>query len=187
MAFVIEGRVLLTAAKNLLLNPVVHMKKRSSDEVYIVLFAAKRCELSLITVDDEESWDDYMSSLSVGKPPILQDDVTTIWYPMYGVNFCLTSSVTSHIVMQGGFFTIDIDAAINHGNSGSTAFDNSGKVVGVRFQNSELSGSQGFLIALDVVLHIMQKYEQDTPSTEALSTAAGSSNRHYPARTFSST
>lgn len=166
-AFVISDRRLITVAHGILFHTVVRVKKRSSDELFVakVLCVAEECDLALLTVEDEAFWDDDIPALEFGSLPALQDDITTVGYPISGENICLTSGVTSRIEMQGGFLIIQIDAAINLGNSGGPAFYADGKVAGVAFQKSENADNQGFLIATDVVNHFLTDYERNNAYT----------------------
>lgn len=56
---------------------------------------------------------------------------------------------------------VQIDAAINSGNSGGPAFSDNGKCVGIAFQSLKHDDAEniGYVIPTPVILHFIQDYE----------------------------
>lgn len=113
-----------------------------------------QCDIALLAVDDDAFWADY-TPLSFGGVPQLQESVTCVGYPTGGDNISVTCGVVSRCVLFvtwvasrywhvccyccrvdvqvfvnrfTSLLAVQIDAAINAGNSGGPVFQGS-KVV----------------------------------------------------------
>lgn len=58
---------------------------------------------------------------------------------------------------------LQIDAAINSGNSGGPAFNDRGKCVGIAFQSLKHEDAEniGYVIPTPVIVHFIQDYEKN--------------------------
>lgn len=161
-AFSIGGRRLLTVARGVLHNTVIRVKKRSSDEYFIarVLCLSSLLDVALLTVDDDSFWKD-IPQLTLGSLPALQDAVSLVGFPSTGDNVCVTTGVASRIEMKNNYLTIQIDAALNSGNSGGPALGPDNTVVGMAFMKPNRAENQGVLIATNVIHHFLHDYERN--------------------------
>ena len=97
---------------------------------------------------------DSQPHISLGPLPRLQDMVTVVGYPVGGDNQSVTQGVVSRIEMSeyvhgaSELLAIQIDAAINSGNSGGPAFNSAGLCVGIAFQSLKDGDSEniGYVI-----------------------------------------
>src|SRR5205814_803884 len=115
-------------------------------------------DLALIEVDDPE-----FNSLAV--PAELGDMVTprqkvmTVGFPMGGTEICVSKGITSRIQVrpycQSGedMLQVQIDAAVNPGNSGGPVFSGE-KVVGIAFQGYDRQG-MGYMIPMPIIRHFL--------------------------------
>ncbi|KAL3716904.1 hypothetical protein ACJRO7_008479 [Eucalyptus globulus] len=168
--FVIEGRRVLTNAHSVEHYTQVKVKKRGSDTKYVakVLAIGTECDIAMLTVDDDEFWEG-VSSVEFGNLPALQDAVTVVGYPIGGDTVSVTSGVVSRIeilsYVHGSteLLGLQIDAAINAGNSGGPAFNNKGKCVGIAFQSLKQEDVEniGYVIPTPVIMHFIQDYEKN--------------------------
>lgn len=75
--------------------------------------------------------------------------------------------VTSYVHSSMRLLGIQIDAAINSGNSGGPVYDAAGKLVGVAFQS--YAGSEienvGWIIPMTVVAHFLRDFERNKSYT----------------------
>ncbi|KAK3232856.1 hypothetical protein CYMTET_56808 [Cymbomonas tetramitiformis] len=134
-------RRLLTNAHSVEYHTQVKVKSRGSDTKYVarVLALGPECDLALLTVDDDNFWKD-MVALRFGVLPKLQSTVIVVGYPIGGDTVSVTSGVVSRIEVTpyahgaSELLGVQIDAAINSGNSGGPAFNSAGECVGVAFQ-----------------------------------------------------
>merc|ERR1712194_430376 len=97
------------------------------------------------------------------KVPHLEDDVLCVGFPLGGDTISVTSGVISRIEVttytqaSHELLGIQIDAAINSGNSGGPAFNARGECVGVAFQSmgAEEAENIGYVIPTVVVMHFL--------------------------------
>ncbi|KAI8533761.1 hypothetical protein RHMOL_Rhmol10G0034100 [Rhododendron molle] len=146
------------------------LKKCRSDTKYLATALAMRteCDIALLTVKNEEFWEG-VSPVEFGDLPELQDAVTVVGYPIGGDTISVTSGVVSRMeilsYVHGSteLLGLQIDAAINSGNSGGPAFSDKGKCVGIAFQSlkNEDAENIGYVIPTPVIMHFIQDYEKN--------------------------
>ncbi|XP_031105968.1 protease Do-like 9 [Ipomoea triloba] len=168
--FVIKGRRVLTNAHSVEHYTQVKLKKRGSDTKYLatVLAIGTECDIALLTVEDDEFWEG-VSPVEFGNLPALQDAVTVVGYPIGGDTISVTSGVVSRIeilsYVHGSteLLGLQIDAAINSGNSGGPAFNDKGNCVGIAFQSLKHEDAEniGYVIPTPVIMHFIQDYEKN--------------------------
>nr|XP_029118574.1 protease Do-like 9 isoform X2 [Elaeis guineensis] len=128
---------------------------------------AEFLDLALLTVSDDEFWKG-VSPVEFGSLPALQDAVTVVGYPIGGDTISVTSGVVSRMeilsYVHGSteLLGLQIDAAINSGNSGGPAFNDKGKCVGIAFQSLKHEDVEniGYVIPTPVILHFIHDYEK---------------------------
>jgi S1-C subfamily serine protease len=124
------------------------------------------CDLALISVDDPAFFDGT-EPLPLGKLPSLSDQVSVLGYPIGGDRLSVTQGIVSRVEMspyaqsQRQLLTVQIDAAINAGNSGGPVIKD-GALVGVAFQALEEGQNIGYMIASPVVDHFLRDMENGT-------------------------
>ncbi|KAL8124348.1 hypothetical protein AgCh_012122 [Apium graveolens] len=168
--FIIEGRRVLTNAHSVEHHTQVKLKKRGSDTKYLatVLAIGTECDIALLTVSDDEFWEG-VSPIEFGELPVLQDAVSVVGYPIGGDTISVTSGVVSRIEILSythgstELLGLQIDAAINSGNSGGPAFSDKDQCVGIAFQSLKHGDAEniGYVIPTPVILHFMQDYEEN--------------------------
>ena len=167
--FVIDGNRVLTNAHSVEHHTQVKLKKRGSDKKYVakVLAIGVECDLALLTVEDKEFFED-VDPVRFGILPRLQDSVTVVGYPVGGIAISVTSGVVSRIEVTSyshgaaELLGVQIDAAINNGNSGGPAFNREGKCVGVAFQSLKDSDTEniGYIIPTPVIDHFLSDFDR---------------------------
>ncbi|CAH9092399.1 unnamed protein product [Cuscuta epithymum] len=168
--FIVAGRRVLTNAHSVEHHTQVKLKKRGSDSKYLanVLAIGTECDIALLAVNDDEFWEG-VSPVEFGELPALQDAVTVVGYPIGGDTISVTSGVVSRIeilsYVHGAteLLGLQIDAAINSGNSGGPAFNNNGKCVGIAFQSLKHEDVEniGYVIPTPVIMHFLQDYDKN--------------------------
>ncbi|KAJ4973886.1 hypothetical protein NE237_007060 [Protea cynaroides] len=168
--FIIGGRRVLTNAHSVEHHTQVKLKKRGSDTKYLatVLAIGTECDIAMLTVNDDEFWEAVLP-VEFGSLPALQDAVTVVGYPIGGDTISVTSGVVSRMeilsYVHGSteLLGLQIDAAINSGNSGGPAFNDKGKCVGIAFQSLKHEDAEniGYVIPTPVIMHFIQDYERN--------------------------
>ncbi|KAJ9135276.1 hypothetical protein P3X46_032481 [Hevea brasiliensis] len=168
--FIIRGRRLLTNAHSVEHHTQVKVKKRGSDTKYLatVLAIGTECDIALLTINDDEFWEG-VAPIEFGDLPALQDAVTVVGYPIGGDTISVTSGVVSRIEILSyahgstELLGLQIDAAINSGNSGGPAFNDKGKCVGIAFQSLKHEDVEniGYVIPTPVIVHFICDHEKN--------------------------
>ncbi|KAL9271111.1 Protease Do-like 9-like protein [Drosera capensis] len=168
--FVIGGRRVLTNAHSVEHHTQVKVKKRGSDTKYLatVLAIGTECDIAMLTVEEDEFWEGAVP-VEFGDLPALQDAVSVVGYPIGGDTISVTSGVVSRMeilsYVHGSteLLGLQIDAAINSGNSGGPAFNDTGKCVGIAFQSLKHEDAEniGYVIPTPVIMHFITDYEKN--------------------------
>jgi len=117
-------------------------------------------DIAMLIVEDPSFWENLIP-LEFGSLPELQDEVAVIGYPTGGDNISITRGVVSRIELQQyihgaiNLLCVQIDAAINSGNSGGPVLKGN-LVVGIAFQNIPSAENIGFIIPVPVIDHFLQ-------------------------------
>ena len=160
--FVVEDNRILTNY-HVIENAIdIRLSKTGHFKRWRARVAAVGPDVDLATLEVVEDADTFFSDLvpitwSDGLVP-LRSRVTVRGYPLGGTGLSVTEGVVSRIesknyrlgqtasMLPGTLLVIQIDAAINGGNSGGPAFDASDCVVGVAFQGIDNAQNIGYLI-----------------------------------------
>ena len=136
--FVISGKRIITNAHCVAHATAVQIRRQGTARkiAATIVHCGHECDLAILTVDDDEFWAAVEASpLPLGGLPELQDQVCVVGFPTGGDNICITAGVVSRLDMQvyshsgQNLLAIQIDAAINGGNSGGPALHH-GSVIG---------------------------------------------------------
>merc|ERR1719335_627667 len=123
------------------------------------------CDCAVLKVVEDE--DDFWKGIQVvqlsKKVPHLEEPVLCVGFPVGGDTISVTSGVVSRVEVQtyaqtcAELLGIQIDAAINSGNSGGPAFNNAGECLGIAFQSlgADKAENIGYIIPTVVVLHFL--------------------------------
>lgn len=119
-----------------------------------------QCDLALLEVDHP----DFLAlaePIELGEMVRLEDQIQTVGFPMGGEEISISKGIVSRIEVQEysmsglDMLQVQIDAAVNHGNSGGPAISN-GKVVGVNFQGYGLQGLS-YMIPIPIIKHFVKE------------------------------
>ncbi|KAK9908877.1 hypothetical protein WJX75_004161 [Coccomyxa subellipsoidea] len=172
--FMVQGakgqRWLLTNAHSVEYHSQVKVKRRGDDQKFLaeVLAIGTECDIALLTVEDEAFWEGVVP-LELGPLPRLQDAVAVVGYPIGGDTISVTSGVVSRIEVTSyvhgstELLGVQIDAAINSGNSGGPVFNEIGQCVGIAFQSMAGSDAEniGYVIPTPVINHFLTDYQRN--------------------------
>ncbi|XP_065829217.1 uncharacterized protein [Oscarella lobularis] len=163
--FVIAGKRLLTNAHVVAYQTSVRVRKHGDAKKYTahVICIGHECDIAMLGVDDETFWRD-LEPLDFGSIPQLEDDVVCVGFPTGGDNICITRGVVSRVDITRysysgvNLLAVQIDAAINSGNSGGPALQGS-NVIGMAFETLNNAENIGYIIPIPVVNHFLRDYE----------------------------
>jgi S1-C subfamily serine protease len=175
--FVIPGnRWILTNAHVVEEYTTVRVRKHGHPMKYNaeVLCVGYACDLALLEVKDEEFWEGLVPvDINPSVLPNLYENVMVVGYPLGGDNICVTRGVVSRIttlkyspnaIYIGGpeILAIQIDAAINSGNSGGPVFLENGEMVGMAFSGYAGNADNiGYVIPCCIISNFMRDYKKN--------------------------
>lgn len=119
-----------------------------------------QADLALLKVADAQFFGD-VTPLKFGELPHVEQKIVVYGYPMGGNTLSATIGVVSriehHRYAHSGesFLAIQVDAAVNPGNSGGPALSD-GKIVGVVMQVITSSQNIGYLVPVSMVKHFIE-------------------------------
>ncbi len=132
-------------------------RKRYIAKVYAV---SHQVDLALLKVEDETFFKG-VTPLTFGALPQVEQKIVVYGYPMGGSTLSATIGVVSrvehHVYAHSGesFLAVQIDAAVNPGNSGGPALSD-GKIVGVVMQVITKSQNIGYIVPVNLLKHFIK-------------------------------
>lgn len=162
----LQERRILTNAHAVANQVVVKVRKHGSAQKFNarVVAVGHECDIAMLTVEDDDFWHD-MEPLEMSGLPSMQSEVAVIGFPQGGDNVCITKGVVSRIDRQQyshgrtSLLAIQVDAAINSGNSGGPVLLGS-HVVGIAFQCLTGGDGVGYVIPVPVINHFLKDLER---------------------------
>jgi len=155
--FVIEGKRILTNAHVVLYSNQLQIQgNQSSDQIPAeVEFIAPGIDLAVLKLEDDSFFESHPPLPRTSDLPAVRDSVLVYGYPIGGNNLSITKGIVSRIDFTPYNYAISglrvqIDAALNPGNSGGPALVGD-KVVGVAFSMLANSQSIGYIIPCEEV------------------------------------
>ena len=134
-------------------------------EARVVAFAPG-IDLAMLEIDDESFFEGRPPLEIAGDLPAIRGDISAFGYPLGGDDLSVTRGIVSRIEVAGynhGFIglRIQIDAALNPGNSGGPALIER-KIVGIVFSGIGSADNIGYLIPAEEVLDFILDAEDGT-------------------------
>mmetsp|Transcript_32363 Transcript_32363/g.43777 ORF Transcript_32363/g.43777 Transcript_32363/m.43777 type:complete len:575 (-) Transcript_32363:282-2006(-) len=177
----VKRRLMVTNAHVVSFASTFQVRKDGDFNKYeaVILATSHQVDLALITVDDDDFWDDAIE-LEVGVSPRMQQSVDVVGYPMGGDGISITAGIVSRI--DWGDYShsdernlvVTVDAAINSGNSGGPALSG-GKVVGVAFQSYAGDADNiGYIVPVEVLNRMLEDFDSSVVGAKV---AKGGSRR----------
>ena len=159
---IIVGDRILTNAHVVANETFIEVKKYGDTKRYEaqVEFISHQSDLAILRVKDKEFFAG-VKSLAFGTLPKLQEEVTVYGFPMGGNSLSVSKGIVSRIEhniyahSREKFLAIQIDAAVNPGNSGGPAMSD-GEIVGVVMQHVSKGQSIGYLVPSEIIEHFLE-------------------------------
>ena len=159
---IIEGNLILTNAHVVSDHTFIQVRLYGSAKKYRaqVLATSHEADLAILTLEDKSFFSGTIP-LKLGPLPEIQEKVTVYGFPEGGDALSITEGVISRIEhniyahSSHNFLTIQIDAAINSGNSGGPVLVNN-KIIGVAMQARVSSENIGYIIPVPIIRHFLE-------------------------------
>ncbi|PHS42293.1 MAG: serine protease [Sulfurovum sp.] len=159
---IIEGGYILTNAHVVANQAFMEVQRYGQRKRYIakVYAVSHQADLALLKVE-EKAFFEGVKPLTFGELPNVEQRIVVYGYPMGGSTLSATIGVVSrvehHTYAHSGetFLAVQVDAAVNPGNSGGPALSD-GKIVGVVMQVISKSQNIGYLVPVNLVKHFIE-------------------------------
>jgi len=158
---IIEGGYILTNAHVVANQAFLEVQRYGERKRYIakVYAVSHQADLALLKVE-EKAFFEGVKPLTFGSLPNVEQKIVVYGFPMGGSTLSATIGVVSrvehHTYAHSGetFLAVQVDAAVNPGNSGGPALSE-GKIIGVVMQHISKSQNIGYLVPIDMVKHFI--------------------------------
>ena len=165
----IEGNLILTAAHVVDDATFIKVKKSLTPEKYIahVKWISHEADLALLEIEDQTFFEGT-TALKLGNTPHRQKGVAVYGYPKGGNEISITQGIISRIEHRYythsdfGLLTLQIDAAVNSGNSGGPALNEEGDIVGIAMQRMSKADNIGYIIPSEIIQHFLDDIKDGT-------------------------
>src|SRR3989442_5618698 len=154
---VIDGKRILTNAHVVRYASQIYVQPNQSADLIPARVEAMTASMDLAVLKlDDESFFDKRGTLSFADElPRVKDSVNVYGYPTGGTELSVTQGIVSRIeytdyYYQASGLRIQVDAALNFGNSGGPAVSN-GKLVGLVFSLIQNAQNIGYLIPVEEI------------------------------------
>lgn len=149
---IISGNKILTNAHVVAYHSrVLVQPDQSSDKLIAKVEAvAPGIDLAIVTLEDGSFFDSHPPAIIADELPEVGQTIEAYGYPVGGEALSVTKGIVSRIEFAPYYFgvlglRIQVDAALNHGNSGGPALMND-KIIGLVFSGIESAQNIGYLI-----------------------------------------
>lgn len=154
---VIEGKRILTNAHVVKYASQIYVQPNQSATHIPARIEALTpgMDLAILKLDDESFFDKRGSLPLAGEMPRVKDSINVYGYPTGGTELSVTQGIVSRIeytdyYYQAAGLRIQVDAALNFGNSGGPAVSD-GKLVGLVFSLIQNAQNIGYLIPVEEI------------------------------------
>lgn len=187
---VIDGKRILTNAHVVMhASQVFVQMRRGGDQLNAKVKAiGPGIDLAIVELVDPDKLKDVPALPLVEELPQLKSHVSVYGYPAGGDDLSVTDGIVSRIEFAPYNYAstgarIQVDAALNPGNSGGPAVDN-GKVVGLVFSKINEAENIGYLIPTEEIREFLKqvaagKYEGNELLLDDFQTAENDALRKY--------
>jgi len=154
---VIEGKRILTNAHVVRYASQIYVQPNQSAD-YVparVVAMTPSMDLAVLKLDDESFFEKRGALPFAEDLPRVKDSVSVYGYPTGGTELSVTQGIVSRIEFTDYYYQtsglrIQVDAALNFGNSGGPAVSN-GKLVGLVFSLIQNAQNIGYLIPVEEI------------------------------------
>jgi S1-C subfamily serine protease len=157
---IIEGNLVLTNAHLVSDSTFIQVKRTGQTRKFTarVRHVGHLCDLAVLEVKNPSFFPQVLP-LSIGELCRVGDEITVFGFPNWNEQLTITRGIVSRVShdqyahSRARLLSCQIDAAINHGNSGGPVMDG-GKVVGVAMQGGR-GENEGYMVPVPVIEHFL--------------------------------
>lgn len=156
---IIKDNQILTSAHVVNNAKFVEVQKENESKKYEarVKYISNQADLAILEIKDKNFFENT-TALEITEDVKIKDSVTAIGYPIGGNTISTTNGIVSRIEYKNyvwnpwsNLLAIQIDAAINSGNSGGAILNKDNKIVGIAMMKLNKSDNISYIVPSIVV------------------------------------
>ncbi len=164
---IIENHQILTSAHVVGGANFIEVLKEGDPNKYIakIKYISNQSDLAILEVQEESFFNDT-KPLALNEKIAHRDPVTVLGYPIGGDSIATTTGIisrieyTPYVWSKNNLLSIQIDAAINSGNSGGPVINKEGELVGIAMQSLKNASNIGYIVPA-ILINTFLKDVQD--------------------------
>lgn len=150
---VIKNNQILTSAHVVSGAKFIYVKKENDYKKYEakIKYISHQADLALLEIEDKTFFNNT-KPLTINSNVNYQEEINVLGYPIGGSNLSATKGIVSRIQYYEyswnyeKLLTIQIDAAINGGNSGGPVINTKGELIGIAMQKLRKADNIGYIV-----------------------------------------
>jgi len=166
---VIKDNQILTSAHVVSNGKFIEVKKENNPNKYFakVKYISHQADLAILEVTDKSFFDD-VKQLKLNDDIKARDKVTVLGYPVGGNMISTTSGIvsrieyTSYVWSESYLLAIQIDAAINSGNSGGAVINTNNELVGIAMMTLSDTSNIGYIVPAIIINTFLEDIKDGT-------------------------
>lgn len=166
---IIEGNRILTSAHVVSGARFLEVQKENDPKKYIasVKYISHQADLAIVEVEDQTFFKGT-KPLKLNENVKTRDEITVLGYPIGGQTISTTTGIisrieyTSYIWSKEYLLAIQVDAAINSGNSGGAAIDKNGDIVGIAMMRLTNADNISYIVPSVVINTFLKDIKDGT-------------------------
>ena len=160
---IIKDNQILTAAHVVNNGKFIEVQKENDSKKYeaSIKYISNQVDLAILEIKDKNFFIDT-TPLELTEDVKVKDSVTALGYPLGGNNLSTTNGIISRIEYSSyvwnpfaSYLAIQIDAAINQGNSGGAVVDKDNKIVGIAMMKLTNADNISYIVPSIVINYFL--------------------------------
>jgi len=155
---IIKNNQILTAAHVVANARLLQVKKENDPKKYIahIKYISHQADLALLSIEDKNFFNNT-KALKLSTNVKVRDKVTVIGYPIGGKNISTTTGIVSrieqvyYVYSANQLLAIQIDAAINSGNSGGPTINAKNELIGIAMMRKAKASNIGYIVPTQII------------------------------------
>ena len=156
---IIKDNQILTSAHVVSNGKFIEVQKENDSKKYeaTIKFISNQADLAILEIKDK-SFFENTTPLEITEDVKIKDSVTAIGYPVGGNTISTTTGIVSRIEYKSyvwnpwsNLLAIQIDAAINSGNSGGPVLNKDNKIVGIAMMKLNNTDNISYIVPSVVI------------------------------------
>ncbi|MBT4708492.1 MAG: trypsin-like serine protease [Campylobacteraceae bacterium] len=155
---IISDNRILTAAHVIAGAKLLEVKKENDPKKYLatIKYISHQSDLALLKIEDK-SFFNNTKQLKLSTNTKVRDKVTVVGYPIGGKNVSTTTGIVSRIEQQyyvysaESLLAIQVDAAINSGNSGGAVVNDNNELIGIAMMKKLKASNISYIVPTIII------------------------------------